>query len=62
MMLAPALGPICRGRPSPARALDNFPLACRLYLLRQAFEEAIHTHTVQHICESLGRRAIQHVP
>ena len=27
---------------------------CRQYLLRQAFEEAIHTHTFQYICESLG--------
>jgi ribonucleoside-diphosphate reductase beta chain len=27
---------------------------CRQYLLRQAFEEAIHTHTFQYICESLA--------
>ncbi|MCI9889049.1 ribonucleotide-diphosphate reductase subunit beta [Micrococcales bacterium 31B] len=27
---------------------------CRQYLLRQAFEEAIHTHTFQYICTSLG--------
>lgn len=27
---------------------------CRQYLLRQAFEEAIHTHTFQYICESLN--------
>lgn len=27
---------------------------CRQYLLRQAFEEAIHTHSFQYICESLG--------
>ncbi len=27
---------------------------CRQYLLRQAFEEAIHTHTFMHIVESLG--------
>ncbi len=27
---------------------------CRQYLLRQAFEEAIHSHTFQYICESLG--------
>jgi ribonucleoside-diphosphate reductase beta chain len=27
---------------------------CRQYLLRQAFEEAIHTHTFQYICASLG--------
>src|SRR3954470_13201208 len=27
---------------------------CRQYLLRQAFEEAIHTHTYQYIVESLG--------
>lgn len=26
----------------------------RQYLLRQAFEEAVHTHTFQYICESLG--------
>src|SRR6476646_8989833 len=26
----------------------------RQYLLRQAFEEAIHTHTFHYICESLG--------
>ncbi|WP_277676310.1 ribonucleotide-diphosphate reductase subunit beta [Saccharopolyspora rectivirgula] len=26
---------------------------CRQYLLRQAFEEAVHTHTFQYICESL---------
>src|SRR5271154_3865331 len=27
---------------------------CRQYLLRQAFEEALHTHGYQHIIESLG--------
>ena len=27
---------------------------CRQYLLRQAFEEAIHTHTFHYICESLN--------
>ncbi len=27
---------------------------CRQYLLRQAFEEAVHTHTFQYIVESLG--------
>ena len=27
---------------------------CRMYLLRQAYEEAIHTHAYQHIVESLG--------
>jgi ribonucleoside-diphosphate reductase beta chain len=27
---------------------------CRQYLLRQAFEEAVHTHTFEYICESLG--------
>ena len=27
---------------------------CRQYLLRQAFEEAVHTHTFCYICESLG--------
>src|SRR5260364_91152 len=27
---------------------------CRQYLLRQAFEEAIHTHAYQYIAESLG--------
>ena len=27
---------------------------CRQYLLRQAFEEAVHGHTFQYICESLG--------
>lgn len=27
---------------------------CRQYLLRQAFEEAIHTHAYQHVIESLG--------
>ncbi len=27
---------------------------CRMYLLRQAFEEAIHTHAYQYIVESLG--------
>lgn len=27
---------------------------CRQYLLRQAFEEAVHTHTFQYITESLG--------
>jgi len=27
---------------------------CRQYLLRQAFEEAIHTHAYQHVVESLG--------
>ncbi len=27
---------------------------CRQYLLRQAFEEALHTHAFHYICESLG--------
>lgn len=27
---------------------------CRQYLLRQAFEEALHTHSYQHIVQSLG--------
>jgi len=27
---------------------------CRQYLLRQAFEEAVHTHTFQYVCESLA--------
>lgn len=27
---------------------------CRQYLLRQAFEEALHTHAYQYIIESLG--------
>lgn len=27
---------------------------CRQYLLRQAFEEAVHTHTFQYVCESLN--------
>jgi ribonucleoside-diphosphate reductase beta chain len=27
---------------------------CRQYLLRQAFEEALHTHSYQHVVESLG--------
>jgi len=27
---------------------------CRQYLLRQAFEEALHTHAYQHIIESIG--------
>jgi len=27
---------------------------CRQYLLRQAFEEAIHTHAYQHVVQSLG--------
>ncbi|MAZ39727.1 MAG: ribonucleotide-diphosphate reductase subunit beta [Legionellales bacterium] len=27
---------------------------CRQYLLRQAFEEALHTHSYQHIIQSLG--------
>ncbi|ATE54618.1 ribonucleotide-diphosphate reductase subunit beta [Actinosynnema pretiosum] len=27
---------------------------CRQYLLRQAFEEAVHTHTFEYICSSLG--------
>ncbi len=27
---------------------------CRLYLLRQGFEEAVHTHAYQYIVESLG--------
>ena len=27
---------------------------CRQYLLRQAFEEAVHTHTFHYICTSLG--------
>ena len=42
-------------------ALGSLPLRrhitapeCRQYLLRQAFEEAIHTHAYQYIVESLG--------
>ena len=38
---------------------------CRQYLLRQAFEEAVHTHTFQYIVRKPrpGRgRAVQHVP
>ena len=38
---------------------------CRQYLLRQAFEEAVHTHAYQYCVESLGlgrRRDLQHVP
>ena len=38
---------------------------CRQFLLRQAFEEAIHTHAYQYIVESLGldeRRDLQRVP
>ena len=38
---------------------------CRQYLLRQAFEEAIHTHAYQYIAESLGldeSRDLQRVP
>ncbi len=27
---------------------------CRQYLLRQAFEEAVHSHTYQHVVQSLG--------
>src|SRR5690349_8676774 len=27
---------------------------CRQYLLRQAFEEALHTHAYQHVIESLS--------
>ena len=27
---------------------------CRQYLLRQAFEEALHTHAYQYVIESLG--------
>src|SRR4051812_13398373 len=27
---------------------------CRQYLLRQAFEEALHTHTFHYVCESLA--------
>src|SRR6202522_2949562 len=27
---------------------------CRQYLLRQAFDEALHTHAYQHVIESLG--------
>src|SRR5690606_40599033 len=34
-------------------ALPIYP-ECRQYLLRQAFEEAIHTHTFQYIVESLS--------
>jgi len=30
---------------------------CRQYLLRQAFEEAIHTHAYQYIVESCARRS-----
>ena len=38
---------------------------CRQFLLRQAFEEAIHTHAYQYIVESLGprrERDLQRVP
>ncbi len=38
---------------------------CRQYLLRQAFEEAIHTHAYQYIVESLDldeSRDLQRVP
>ena len=38
---------------------------CRQYLLRQAFEEAIHTHAYQYIAESLGldeERDLRRVP
>ena len=38
---------------------------CRQYLLRQAFEEAIHTHTFQYIVREPGAgrgRTLQHVP
>ena len=38
---------------------------CRQYLLRQAFEEAIHTHAYQYIVESLGldeARDLQRLP
>ena len=37
---------------------------CRQYLLRQAFEEALHTHAYQHVVQSLGlgrSRSFQHV-
>lgn len=32
---------------------------CRQYLLRQAFEEAIHTHAYQYIVESLGLNEVE---
>ena len=38
---------------------------CRQYLLRQAFEEALHTHAYQYVVESLGLdegEDLQHVP
>jgi ribonucleoside-diphosphate reductase beta chain len=38
---------------------------CRQFLLRQAFEEAIHTHAYQYIVESLGlgrERDLQRLP
>ncbi len=53
---------LLRARPSRLVA-NNIVLAiyrhltnpeCRQYLLRQAFEEAVHTHTFQYIVESLG--------
>lgn len=49
--------------PSESLVANNVVLAiyrhltnpeCRQYLLRQAFEEAVHTHTFQYICESLA--------
>jgi len=49
--------------PADSLAANNMSLAriatsqhpeCRQYLLRQAFEEAIHTHAYQYIVESLG--------
>ena len=38
---------------------------CRQYLLRQAYDEGIHTHAYQYIVESPGHgrgRSLQHVP
>jgi len=35
-------------------AANNIVPECRQFLLRQAFEEAIHTHAYQYIVESLG--------
>jgi len=43
--------------PQQHRAWDLSPYhgsECAQYLLRQAFEEAIHTHAYQYIAESLG--------
>ena len=39
--------------PSSVHRLITNP-ECRQYILRQSFEEAIHTHAYQHCIESLG--------